>query len=584
MKGSEYIAKFLKKIGIEQVYLVQGGACAFMLDSLAQEHGIEYKCFQHEQAAAMAADAVWRTTKKIGSTFSTSGPGASNLITGIACGYYDSIPSFHITGQVNGKEQAQYRNAKVRQAGFQQMDIVNMVKNITNYSVAVHDANTLKQALKKAAEEMFNGRMGPVLVDVPMDVQTEDVGDELVLPEYYDYHNNHYNYNAISGSISTFLMDAKRPLAVFGAGAELAGVEKHLESWLTQNNIPFVASWSALNSFDHQNPLYCGHFGVYGNRGGNYIIQNADKIIVFGSRLDNRQRSGNTTSFAPKAKIMVCDIDIEELYKYDPEQYTISCFDLMCLPDILKLVKCDINMNDEWPLYINNIKNKFLNKDISTSSSTYNSLNPYSAIEKISNYLDNDSILFTDAGANHVWVFQSYNRKKDEKLITSSGHYAMGYSLPAAIGAKLMNPNRQVISFNGDGGIQMNIQEFQTLIEYNLDIKIIIFNNKGLGMIKQFQDTYMQSRYEATGKGKGPGQPNFQKIANAYSLEYHLIKKLSDINENIFNTNRSLIEIELDERTLIEPKLEMGRPINDQFPYVTQSEFDDNNQFIKYKR
>ena len=182
MKGSQYVAKFLEAIGTKQVYIVQGGACAFMLDSVATDTSVDYVCFQHEQAAAMAADAVWRLSGDLGVTFSTSGPGASNLITGIACSYYDSIPSLHITGQVNGKEVAQYRGAKVRQAGFQQMDIVSMVRPVTKYAVAVTDATSLKLELKRAVEEAYKGRMGPVLVDIPMDVQTEDVGDELLLP------------------------------------------------------------------------------------------------------------------------------------------------------------------------------------------------------------------------------------------------------------------------------------------------------------------------------------------------------------------------------------------------------------------
>ena len=584
MKGSEYVAKFLKAIGVKDVYLVQGGACAFMVDAVSQEEGIDYKCFQHEQAAAMAADAVWRTSKTIGATFCTSGPGASNLLTGIACGYYDSIPSIHITGQVNGKEQAQYRGAKVRQAGFQQMDIVSMVQPVCNYAVAVTDAKTLRKGLKNAVEAMFRGRMGPVLVDIPMDVQTDDVGEGLDLPEYYNGKTFPADIKSISTTIRLFLSDAKRPLVVFGAGVELAGVEKELEQWLNLHKIPFVASWSALNSFDHDNPLYCGHFGVYGNRGGNYLIQNADKIIVFGSRLDNRQRSGNTKMFAPSAKILVCDIDFEELYKYDPEQYAISCFDLARLPDILNLIEDKINVPEDWKSYVEDIRGKYLDKDISMSAATYNSVNPYTAIKKMSELFTDDAILFTDAGANHVWMFQAFKRKGTQSLITSSGHYAMGYSLPAAIGAKLVNPDKQVISFNGDGGIQMNIQELQTLVEYDLDVKVVVFNNKGLGMIKQFQDTYMGSRYEATGSGKGPGRPNFAQIAIAYDLDYHEVTDLNDIRTYMFTPGRRLIEIVLDERTLIEPKLEMGRPINDQFPYVSNEEFDINNQFVKYTR
>ena len=232
------------------------------------------------------------------------------MITGIACGYYDSIPSIHITGQVNGKEVAQYNGAKVRQAGFQQMDIVSMVKPVCNYAEHVKDIHTLKRILKNAVDAALSGRMGPVVIDIPMDVQTEELDDdELLLPASMQPIIETTKLVEASNKINEFFKDAERPLVVFGAGPELAQSEKFLETWLKETNVPFVASWSALNSFDHDMQNYCGNFGVYGNRGANYIIQNADKILVVGSRLDNRQRSGNPKTFGPNAKFLVIDID-----------------------------------------------------------------------------------------------------------------------------------------------------------------------------------------------------------------------------------------------------------------------------------
>jgi acetolactate synthase-1/2/3 large subunit len=310
MKGSEYVAKFLKAVGANNVFLVQGGACAFMVDAVGREPGMKLTCFQHEQAAAMAADAVWRTDKKLGVTFCTSGPGASNLITGIACGYYDSIPSLHITGQVNYNEQKTYRGAAVRQAGFQQMDIVSMVKPVAKYAVAVTNHEEMRQELKRAVEQAYEGRMGPVLVDIPMNLQNEEMSDStMLLPNPTMYAADKIIKTAnIAKLVQEFLQGAQRPLIVYGAGVGLAGHEDEMNYWLDVTKVPFVGTWASLNYFSHDVENYIGHFGVYGNRAGNFAIQNADRILVLGSRLDNRQRSGNPNNFAPNAKILVLDL------------------------------------------------------------------------------------------------------------------------------------------------------------------------------------------------------------------------------------------------------------------------------------
>lgn len=581
MRGDQYVAQFLKAINSNKVFLVQGGACAFMLDAVGETPGMSYVAFQHEQAAAMAADALWRTSGQLGVTFCTSGPGASNLLTGIACGYYDSIPSLHICGQVNGKEVAQYKGAKVRQAGFQQMDIVSMAKPVCNYAVAVTKASELPLALKTAVEQAFTGRMGPVLVDIPMDIQTEDIGtDEILLPEIKVPSIADDQAQIIANSVNEFFQSGQRPLVVLGAGVELAGRQQEMVDWLQKTRTPFVASWSALNIFDHNMPNYLGHFGVYGNRGGNYVIQNADRILVLGSRLDNRQTSGNVDNFAPNARLMALDIDGEELIKY-PDRFTGIQVNLTHLDKILPNVAAP-EASSDWLEYTNRIREKYLNTDISQESEKYNSLNPYSVVRKITSLLDNDAHIFADAGANHVWLYQMWNRKGRQKLFTSSGHYAMGYSLPAAIGSLIGNPEVQAVSFNGDGGVQMNIQELQTAREYGLDLKVVVFNNQGLGMIRQFQNSYMGGRHHATTQGQGPGVPDFARLAAAYGMKYTKVVDLKQLDSDLFAQGSRLIECVIDQRVLIEPKLEMGRPINDQFPYVTDEEFLENNQFVEY--
>jgi len=584
MKGSEYIAKFLKSIGSNKVFQVQGGAISFMVDAIAREPGMEVICFQHEQAAAMAADALWRTNGQLGVSMATSGPGASNLITGIACGYYDSIPSLHIAGQVNYEEQKLYRGAPVRQAGFQQMDIVSMVKPICKYAAAVTSHEEMRHELKNAVEQAYAGRMGPVLIDIPMNLQNAEMADSTMLlpdPGAWMPVDTGVTPHASAETVGEFFKDAQRPLVIFGAGVGLAGKEKDLEQWLLDTKLPFVATWAALNYFNHSAENYIGHFGVYGNRGGNFVVQNADKILVLGSRLDNRQRSGNPANFAPNAQVLCVDIDQAELDKLDPKNYQSIRFDLRNLTDMLSTVVAPV-VSGEWSTYCQNLKSQYFNKDTSGFSKNNNTMSPYLVVERLQQVAEPDAVITTDAGANHCWVYQTFYRTHDQLLMTSSGHYAMGYALPASIGAALVCPERQNLCCNGDGGIQMNLQELQTAKEYNLDIKVIVFNNYGLGMIKQFQDAYMGGRYSAT--DKGPGRPNFAKVADTFDFDYARISSLDEITADLLRPGRRLIEIIIHPGTQIEPKLEMGRPINDQSPLVSDQEFAESNPWFTYNR
>lgn len=581
MKGSQYIAKFLKAIGVNQVFQVQGGAISFIVDAITQEPQMQVVCFQHEQAAAMAADAVYRTNGKLGVSMATSGPGASNLITGIACGYYDSIPSLHIAGQVNYEEQKLYRGAAVRQAGFQQMDIVSMVKPVCKYAVSVTSHDQMRYELQRCVEEAYSGRMGPVLIDIPMNLQNSEMEhNEILLPKNVTF-VGHGTLVETKHRIKEIILASQRPLVIFGAGVGLAAQQALFEQWLINTKIPFVATWAALNYFKHDISNYVGHFGVYGNRGGNFAVQNADHIIVFGSRLDNRQRSGNPANFAPNAKVTVLDIDPAELDKLDQAQYTGIQVDLGNLDQIID-VNDSYHIASEWVDYIDHLKQQYFNRDTSVYSKSHHVLNPYQVVEKLLSLADEDAVITTDAGANHCWVYQTFYRNSQQLLMTSSGHYAMGYALPASIGAALVEPGKQQICCNGDGGIQMNLQELQTVVEYNLDIKVVIFNNHGLGMIKQFQDTYMNGRYAAT--DQGPGRPDFARIAQAFDFDYALVQDLNDINETLLRPGRRIIEIVIAAGTPIEPKLEMGRPLNDQSPLLPLSELNDNNRWSQYVR
>jgi acetolactate synthase-1/2/3 large subunit len=580
MNGSEYIAEFLARVGCRHVFTLTGGACAFMVDAVGRHEALEVVCVQNEQAAAMAADAVWRVSRrKIGVTMATSGPGATNLITGIACSYFDSIPSLHITGQVNQRESSAVRGANVRQAGFQETRIVEMVRPITKYAVMVKSVGELRDELAKAYTIATTGRMGPVLIDVPMDVQQAEMPDDFPTLEPAPLPPTAEIDNA-ARLLSTLMTDAKRPVVLWGGGVAMAGVESDLLRWLDGVGIPFVSSWAGLSAFPHDHDGYVGQIGVYGNRGANFVLQNADAVIVLGSRLDNRQRSGNSENFAVGAKIHVIDIDGEEIKKYGEGRYSGTVVDLKALPAILARTLA-APVSTEWLDYVGEMKTAYRGAESSSIARQRNTLSPYDVIRRLSEVVDEKAIVAADTGAALCWLHQSFSIRK-QTLFTAGGNSPMGYALCAAIGAKLTAPDRQVVSYNGDGGFQVNIQELQTVAHLGLDIAIIVMNNGSYGIIKQFQDSYLSSRYTASLDGYST--PDFGAVARAYGLAYRKAERLDQIGPELFGNGPIVIELVLSDETLIEPKLEMGRPINDQFPYLSQNEYERGNRFVEYAR
>jgi acetolactate synthase-1/2/3 large subunit len=334
------------------------------------------------------------------------------------------------------------------------------------------------------------------------------------------------------------------------------------QNWCESSGVPYVATWGAATYLDRSKIGYQGTIGVYGSRIANWCVQAADKIVVLGSRLDNRQRTGNPNSFAPFAKILVFDIDKEELKKYKKHKnYKTKKFDLSKSSTLLtqSMEKLDTR---KWYLDILKVKETIVSGF--ESSVVPGELNPYLATQKIQSKFENNAIVVSDCGANLCWIFQPY-QPDSSFLFTAGGNSPMGYSLPAAIGAQISNPKKTVYCFIGDGGLQMNIQELQTVIKYKLPIKIIIQNNFGYGIIKQFQDAYFGSRYFATGEGYS--QPDFKKIAEAYGISYQKITNESELDDFQFHSGAEIIDLYLPPNSLITPKTEMDRFIHDQFPY-----------------
>lgn len=569
MTGSDLIAEFVAQKCFSKVFVVNGGACAFMIDAVGRNADADIVCVQHEQAAAMAADAVWRTIGQVGVTMATSGPGATNLITGIASSWFDSIPTMHITGQVNARESKTTIGVDVRQAGFQETDIVSMVSKITKFATQPSNTTELADALAEGLGIAVHGRMGPVLIDVPMNVQQESVSEADFKNALRETQPDSASTNteSVANEITQFLEGAERPLAIFGGGLGLARTTAVAQRWCEENSIPYIASWAGLTYVDRSMAGFQGAQGVYGSRHANWTVQAADRILVFGSRLDNRQRTGHSAAYAPFAQIHVLDVDSNEIKKFHANpQYTGSVIDLSDIEPVLTSVQLSCDSTDWFEsLQATAVQNPSGREGAVNAGE----LNPYLVVEALQRNFQPNTLVAADTGATLCWLFQAYSAD-DSLLFTAGGNSPMGYSLPAAIGAKLADPNRPVVCVIGDGGFQMNLQELQTAVAYGTPISIVVFNNSGYGIIKQFQDANTDGRYFASGTGYTV--PNLEAIAQAYGIDYQRIDSVEDIRPDIFTRGLTLIEVVVPQNALVIPKVEGNHFIHDQFPYRTDQD------------
>lgn len=553
MKTSDYIVKYLIAKGITDVFGYPGGMVTHLMDSFSKYQGqIKAHVTYNEQGAAMAACGYAQISGKTGVAYATSGPGATNLITGICNAYMDSIPTLFITGQVNSFEQK--GSLKVRQRGFQETDIVSMVEPITKYAIQVNDAKQIKYELDKAFYIANKGRKGPVLLDIAMDVTRTDINPE----ELHGYICESKPLERINFSdIETVIEHAKRPVLLLGNG-----IDRDNKCWkekLKEIGIPVVTSMISVDTQEGLDNCY-GFIGAYGDRTANFIVAKSDVVIAVGARLDVRQVGAKRENFAPNSKIIRVDIDKSELeYKVHEDEIGINTDANSFLNGLVNIwPKKDYS---EWIAICDEIKNKLFRLD----ERKYNKL-----VRAISKHIPEKSMIITDVGQNQVWVAQSFGLKEKQRILFSGGHGAMGYSLPASMGAALAS-NSTVYSFNGDGGIQMNIQELQMIARENLPVKIIIFNNNSLGMIRHFQEMYFDKNYFQTTINGGFTSPNFEKLAEAYSLDYVCAESEAEVDalaEVFTNSKPTIIEIKINEETYVFPKLEFGKPNQDQEPLI----------------
>ena len=592
MKLSDYVFSFIAKQGVKEIFSVAGGGSMHLVDSLGRNNDIDYIAVHHEQAATMAAESYSRTTNNIGVALVTSGPGGTNTITGVCGAWIDSIPIIIISGQVNTK--SMIRDTGVRQFGVQESDIIKIVDSITKYAVTIYDPLKIRYHLEKALFLAKNGRPGPVWIDIPINIQSAEIEPENLTsfePNIPDETESNNDLNNKISQIVKLLKNSKRPVLISGYGIRLAGAKKEYKTLVENLQIPIIASSTTIDLIPNNNKYYIGCSGITGDRASNFTVQNSDLLIIIGSRMSIPQTGYSFEKFARKAKIIMVDIDKAELEKNTIKvNIKINIDAKIFINEFLKyLNKEEIKLDfSKWNNICHNWKIKY--PVVLPNYENSNKINSYYFVDKLSNILKKNVIVFTDVGMSKSSTMQAFKTKSKQRILCSSGNASMGTGLPGAIGACFANNRKKTICISGDGGLQMNIQELQTIVQYKLPIKLFVFNNNGYLTIKTTQKNYF-NRYVGSDPSSGLSCPDIKKIATAYGIKTDSISTNEEMNnkiEKILNEKGPFIcEVNLDETQPIIPKVMsekksdgtiISKPLEDMYPFLDRDEF--NKQMI----
>lgn len=554
MKVTDYIVTFLKSKGVNDIFGYPGGVVCHLMDSISKVETVEAHLNYNEQGAALAACGYAQSIKDLGVAYATSGPGATNLVTGIANAYFDSIPTLFFTGQVD--TYASVDEYPIRQRGFQETNVVSMVKDITKWAIRVEKPEQIRYCLEKAYYIAKEGNPGPVVLDIPADVQRADVDVEKIEGYVNTEIINEYK-NEIK-VIKELLDKAERPVVLVGNGVKIANQVVTLRKLVEYIDIPVVTTLPAFDVLPTDHPNNYGFIGTNGHRYANFVIGKSDLIISFGSRLDIRQIGLAREKFNPDAVLVRIDIDEKQLqYRVNDKEYDIVADLGVIMPALLEQLnpcKCF-----KWLEVCNEIKWRLNGCD----SKSYHEL-----ISKLSEKLPDDARMTIDVGQHQLWVAQAFQIKQNQEMYMSAGHGTMGYAIPAAIGA-FHATNKDIYAICGDGGFMMNIQELQYIKKEKPSIKVICINNYSLGMIRGFQERNFNANYLHTTEKTGYLAPNLKAIAAAFEMQYVGISKIEELTSlDISEKIPMLIEIKINEETVLEPNFGANGVIYDQIPYI----------------
>ena len=538
MKLSDYVVSFLEKKSIKDIFTLSGGFCLPLIDSISKSN-INYICNLHEQAAAIGAEAYAQYNNTPGVCLVTAGPGGTNTVTGVASAWLDSIPIIFLSGQVQSKDIN--KDKKVRQIGFQEIDMPSIVKSITKYSTTVLDPYDIKKVLEEAWCLATTGRPGPVWIEIPLDIQSFDINiDQL---KGFNPPSKPDRKNELKQKVNQFynlLNNSNRPVILAGNGIRLSKAEKSFIKMIETLNIPVLTTWKALDMIEEDHPLFMGRPGLIAQRGANFVQQTADLFISIGARLDHGQTAFNHKNFAKNAKKVIVDIDPNEIEKMD---FKVDCFVDFDAKEFIEEVfsnkdKKDKSLNIfEWkhPKWIKQCrewKEKYP-VILPEYKNLKDKVNNYVLIDVLSNLMKPTDLLVPgSSGCSSEVTMQAFKVKKGLRVFNSEGLGSMGFGIPSAIGGCIAS-KKNTICLDGDGGFMMNIQELETVKRLNLPIKFFVLNNGGYVSIRNSQEKHFKSNFNASSEDTGVTLPKFQKIASSYNIKYYKLDNHNNIESNI---------------------------------------------------
>jgi acetolactate synthase-1/2/3 large subunit len=590
MRVVDYIAEFLADKGINEVFLVTGGGAMFLDDAIAACDRIKPICMHHEQAAAMAATAYAKRKYGPGAAVLTTGCGGTNAITGVLNAYQDNTPCIFISGQTKRKETVRLSNLPLRQFGVQEADIIPIVQPITKYAVMLVEPEKVRYEMEKAYHIAISGRPGPVWIDVPMDVQGSPVDkDRLEAYIPVDHHEN--RQSGIFTQTLSELLAAERPIIVAGQGIKLSGMVDGFRDLIERYQIPYVASRLGVDTLPSDHPLFVGRIGNKGDRAGNFAVQNADYVLVLGSRLSVSSTGHEYHLFAREAKIVVVDIDEAEHQKNTVkiDQFIHADLrDFLLNTDMGEQPGAHGEARSRWVQTCLKWKNQW-NIILPEYEEDTNGINLYKFMDVLSDTLNIPATVISDAGSCVYVVSQAMRFGEGQRYVTSGGQAEMGFSLPAAIGAYYASePHEQIIAITGDGSLQMNIQELQTVVHLNIPVKLFVWNNDGYLSIRTTQRKFFEHSI-GTDSTNGVSFPNLEKICGAYGLKYIAMRRIADMKKQFEEIYRydgpvvcelfsirdqeiipSVSSLRKDDGTMI------SKPLEDMYPFLPRDEFLEN--------
>ena len=583
IKLSDYVAQYLVDIGVDTVFAVSGGASLHLIHSIGDNPLIQFVTPHHEQAAAMAADGYARTKNNIGVAIATSGPGATNLITGMCCSFYDSTPVLFITGQVSTFRMV--GNTGVRQIGFQETPIVDICKSITKSAVTISDPNLILYELEKAVYIARSARPGPVLIDIPDNLQRAMIDGSKLVRYIPETSNDLGRVNWIEEGIVDKVLDlinhSERPILIAGWGLHLSDMEKSFIQFAEALNIPVVLTWGAADILPYDHPLYIGTFGTHGTRHANFAVQNADLIISLGSKLDTKSTGSPVDSFARSAKKVVVDIDVAELNKFENFGLSIELLINDSLQNFfhnfskLNLIKAHKKYQG-WFEKINFWRTVSSEAKASEHKSA-NVTDPYQFMETLSLSIDPGARVFVDTGCSIAWTMQAGKFNSGTRVFHDFNNTAMGWALPASIGSYFANQTGSIYCVVGDGSFMMTMHELATLKHHKIPVKIFLMNNSGYAMIQQTQDQWLGSNYYASSYEGGLSFPDYQCLAKAFGLKYCAIDGMSNLAEELNNINSMtdavLCNVLIPKNARVSPQVKFGCPNEDMEPLLPRELF-----------